>query len=134
MVEKDAIWRAAVYAVEYTSGMNDQSSAQSLLEQAAKIGRLERGKLSILRQGASGPFYNHQFRKAGKNVSRYVPRDQVEAVQEAIDGYAKFQALIERYVDQRVESTRQEIARDSKKNFSRQRPGSSSRRNKKSSG
>lgn len=113
--------------------MNDQSSAQSLLEQAAKIRHLERGKLSILRHGASGPFYNHQYRKAGKNVSRYVPREQVEAVQEAIDGYAQFQALVERYVEQMVENTRQEIARDSKKNFSHQRPGSSLRRSRKSS-
>lgn len=95
--------------------MNTKPDPQSLLQQAAQIPRLERGKLSILREGANGPFYNHQCREEGKNVSRYVPRDQVPAVQEAIDGYAKFEALIEEYVDQIVDQTRGEIAAHSKK-------------------
>jgi len=86
-----------------------------LLQQAAQIPHLERGKLSILREGPTGPFYNHQCRENGKNVSRYVPRDQVPAVQEAIDGYAQFQKLIEQYVDEVVAKTRTEIAAHSKK-------------------
>ena len=91
---------------------------QFLLQEAAQIPRLERGKLSIMREGANGPFYNHQCREEGKNVSRYVPRDQVPAVQEAIDGYAKFEALIEEYVDQIVDRTRVEIAAHAKKKTS----------------
>lgn len=104
--------------------MNTKPDPQSLLQQAAQIPRLERGKLSILREGANGPFYNHQCRQEGKNVSRYIPRDQVPAVQEAIDGYAKFEALIEEYVDQIVDQTRAEIAARSKKKIS-PRPSSS---------
>jgi hypothetical protein len=77
---------------------------------------LERGKLSIIRQGPDGPYYNHQCRQDGKNVSRYIPRDQVPAVQEAIDGYAQFTVLIEQYVDQVVQKTRGDLADESKKN------------------
>lgn len=95
--------------------MKTKLAPQSLLQQAAQISRLERGKLSILREGTTGPFYNHQCRQEGKNISRYIPRDQVPAVQEAIDGYAKFEALIEEYVDQIVDQTREEIAAGSKK-------------------
>ena len=98
--------------------MNTKPDPQVLLQQAAQIPRLERGKLSILREGANGPFYNHQCRAEGKNVSRYIPRDQVPAVQEAIDGYAKFQSLIQEYVDQIVDQTRAEIAAGSKKKTS----------------
>jgi hypothetical protein len=98
--------------------MKTKLDPQSLLQQAAQIPRLERGKLSILREGATGPFYNHQCRQEGKNISRYIPRDQVPAVQEAIDGYAKFEALIEEYVDQIVDQTREEIAAGSKKKTS----------------
>jgi len=98
--------------------MNTKPNPQSLLQQAAQIPRLERGKLSILREGDTGPFYNHQCRVDGKNVSRYIPRDQVPAVQEAIDGYSRFEALIEEYVDQIVDQTRREIAAHSKKKTS----------------
>jgi hypothetical protein len=98
--------------------MNPASSPQSLLQKAAQIPRLERGTLSIIREGPGGAFYNHQYRQDGKKVSRYVPRDQVAAVQEAIDGYRRFDQLIQDYVDQVVEKTRAEIAADSKKNQS----------------
>ena len=104
--------------------MTTKPGPPSLLQQAAQIPRLERGKLSIMREGPSGPFYNHQCREDGKNVSRYIPRDQVPAVQEAIDGHAKFQALIEEYVDQIVDQTRQEIAAGSKKKTSRRNSSS----------
>lgn len=109
---------------------------QSLLQEAAQIKRMERGKLSILREGPSGPFYNHQSRVEGKNVSRYVPRDQVPAVQEAIEGYALFQKLIDQYVDQTVERTRAQIAAEagSKKNRTPSRRPSSWPRTRKSRG
>jgi len=95
--------------------MNEKPTPQLLLQQAAQIPRLERGKLSIIRQGPEGPYYNHQSRRDGKNVSRYIPREQVPAVQQAIEGYDKFTGLIEQYVDQLVDQTRKQIAADSKK-------------------
>jgi hypothetical protein len=99
--------------------MNSKSSPQSFLQQAAQIHHLERGKLSIIRQGPKGPYYNHQFRKDGHYVTRYVPQEQVPAVQEAIDGYRKFAQLVERHVDEVVVKTRAEIAAGSKKKQSR---------------
>ena len=111
--------------------MTAKFSAQSLLHQAAQIPHLERGNLSIIRESPKGAFYNHQSRKNGKNVSRYVPRDQVPAVREAVEGYQKFTGLIEQYVDQMVEKTRCDIAADSKKKMPR--PSSYSPRTPKSS-
>jgi hypothetical protein len=99
--------------------MTPKSSPQSLIAQAAQIPHLERGKLSIIRQGPDGPYYNHQFPQEGKYVTRYVPRHQAPAVQEAIDGYGEFNRLIERYVDETVQKTRTEIAAGAKKNKSR---------------
>jgi hypothetical protein len=99
--------------------MNAKSSSPSPLQQAAQIQHLERGKLSIIGQGPHGPYYNHQFRKDGKYVTRYVPQDQAQALREAIDGYRKFEQLVERHVDEVVAQTRAEIAAGSKKNRSR---------------
>ena len=104
--------------------MTQKTDPKTLLQKAAEISRMERGKLSIIRQGPNGPFYNHQCRKDGKNVTRYVPGDQAPAVQEAIEGYESFQNLVEQYADQIVEKTRAEIAQGSKKK--RPRPSSSS--------
>ena len=99
--------------------MTPKSLPQSLIEQAAQIQHLERGKLSIIREGPGGPYYNHQYRKDGKNVTRYVSREQAPAVQQAIDEHKKIDHLIEQYVDQMVEKTRTQIAAGSKKNKSR---------------
>ncbi len=111
--------------------MKPKLDPKILLQQAAQIPHLERGKLSIMSTGPNGPFYNHQCRQDGKNVSRYIPRDQAPGVQEAIDGYGKFQILIEQYVDQIVDQTRAEIATDSKKKQAHR--SSSSRKTPKSS-
>ena len=89
------------------------------MAQAAQIPHLERGKLSIIRQGPNGPYFNHQFPKDGQYVTRYVPGDQAAAVQQAIDGYKEFDRLMERYVDEMVQKTRSEIASGAKKNKSR---------------
>jgi hypothetical protein len=107
---------AKVYVNTYINPMTLKSSPASLMAQAAQIPHLERGKLSIIRQGPNGPYYNHQFPQDGKYVTRYVPRDQAAAVQQAIDGCKEFDRLMERYVDEMVQKTRTEIAAGSKKN------------------
>ena len=53
--------------------MNSQSTPQSLLNDIAQIQHLDRGTLSVIRQGPEGPYYNHQCYENGRNVSRYVP-------------------------------------------------------------
>ena len=62
--------------------MNSQSTPQSLLQQIAQIQHMERGTLSVLRQGPQGPYYNHQCLEEGRNVSRYVPPNRCRQLQE----------------------------------------------------
>ena len=76
---------------------------------------MERGKLSVIKESSAGPFYNIQARENGKNVTRYVPREQVSAVQEAIEGYQLFESLTEQYAQRVIAQTRQAIAAASKK-------------------
>jgi hypothetical protein len=110
--------------------MNQSNSLPSILQQIAHIQSMERGKLSVIKESASGPFYKLQAREDGKNVTRYVPREQVPAVQQAIEGYKNFQALTEQYANEVITQTRAAIAAGSKKKPSL--PRSSWRRNRKS--
>ena len=82
---------------------------------------MERGKLSVIRESPSGPFYKLQARENGRNRTRYVPRDQAPAVQEAIEGYQRFEALSEQYARLVIDKTRAEIAASSKKTNPRPR-------------
>jgi len=111
--------------------VSSQKSPHSILAEVAQIQRMERGKLSVMREGPSGPFYKLQAREGGKNATRYVRRDQAAAVQEAIQGYQRFEALTQEYAQQIIDQTRQEIASGAKKK--RPARNSSSRRTKKSS-
>ena len=95
--------------------MNPIITPESILQQMAQITRIERGKLSVIRQGPSGPYYNHQTWENGKNVSRYVPQDQVAALQEAIAGYERLQGLFEQYVQLREQDSRVQRASGAKK-------------------
>jgi len=76
---------------------------------------MERGKLSVLRQSADGPFYKLQAWENGRNVTRYIPRDQVAAVQEALHGFEQFRELTEQYAQHVIDKTRAERAAGSKK-------------------
>jgi len=111
--------------------MNASNSLPNILQQIGQIQSMERGKLSVIKESASGPFYKLQARENGKNVTRYVPREQVPAVQEALEGYKQFQALTEQYADEVITQTRAAIAAGSKKKPSPRR--SSSPRSRKSS-
>lgn len=86
-----------------------------ILQQIAQIQSMERGKLSIIKESASGPFYKLQARENGKNVTRYVPREQAPALREAIEGYKQFQTLTEQYAREVITQTRAAIAAGSKK-------------------
>ena len=100
--------------------MNTKSTPQSVLHDIAQIQHMERGTLSIIRQGPRGPYYNHQCYEEGRNVSRYVPCQQVGDIQEAIQGYHRFQALAQQYAQLVVEKTRAEREAGSKKKTRRQ--------------
>lgn len=95
--------------------MSSSNSLPAILQQIAQIRSMERGKLSVIKESASGPFYKLQARENGKNVTRYVPRPQVPAVREAIQGYQQFQSLTEQYAQEVITQTRAAIAAGSKK-------------------
>lgn len=111
--------------------MNSKLTPQDILHEIAQIQRMERGKLCVLREGPNGPYHNCQCWEKGKNVSHYVPREEVAACQEAIAGYQRFHQLTEQYAQQIVDRTRAELAGSAKKNKSRRK--SSSPRTPKSS-
>jgi hypothetical protein len=95
--------------------MNNLMNPEELLRQISQIQHMERGKLCVLRQGPKGPYYNHQSWEGGKNVARYVPHDRLAALQQAIQGYERFQDLVEQYTNLVVARTRAELASGSKK-------------------
>ena len=92
---------------------------------------MERGKLSVMRETSTGTAYKLQAWEDGKNLSRYVPPEQATAVQEAIDGYQRYQTLTEQYAQLKIEETRAAIQAGSKKKSPPR--SSSSRRTRKSS-
>ena len=110
--------------------MNSKPTPESILQQIAQIQRMDQGTVSVLRQGPHGPYYNHQCYQNGRNISRYVPAQQVPELQEAIEGYRRFQELVRQYVQLQVEKTRSERQAGSKKKTPR--PKSSSPKNRKS--
>jgi hypothetical protein len=79
-----------------------------MLKQIAQIRCMERGKLCLMRQGPSGPYYSHQTWQKGHNVVRYVPRDRVPVLQTAIAGYQQYLKLTQAYADLIIARTRQE--------------------------
>ena len=88
--------------------MNTKPTPQSILHDIAQIQHLDRGTLGVIRQGPEGPYYSHQCYENGRNVSRYVPREQVADLKEAIEGYRRFQQLVEQYAQLLLEKTRAE--------------------------
>lgn len=103
-----------------------------LLEQAAQIQRMERGKLSVMREGPNGTHFKLQSWENGKNFSRHVGSQEAPVVQEAIEGYHKFQELTQQYAQQVIDQTRAELAAHSKKKKYRSARGSCSPRTRKS--
>src|ERR1044071_5589321 len=95
--------------------MNSENSGANLLSQIANIQSMERGKLSVMRETSTGTAYKLQAWEDGKNLSRYVPPEQATAVQEAIDGYQRYQTLTEQYAQLKIEETRAAIQAGSKK-------------------
>jgi hypothetical protein len=95
--------------------MNTKPTPQSVLADIAQIQRLDRGSVSVLRQGPEGPYYNHQCYEDGRNVSRYVPSEQVPELKESIANFHRFEQLMKQYVDLMVGKTRAEREAGSKK-------------------
>src|SRR5437667_6177111 len=106
-----------------------------ILRQIAAIPNMERGKLSAYsfkeRSGQNGPYHKLQSWHDGKNHTRYIPDDELAAVQVALTGYHQYQQLTQQYADLVIAETRQKIAASKKKPKSP--PTSSSPKMRKSS-
>lgn len=85
--------------------MKPSKPIDPLLIQMSRIPRMERGRLC---QMNGRPDFNHQTWQDGRNVVRYVPRDQADAVQRAMEGYRRYLKLAEQYADKIIRRTRQE--------------------------
>lgn len=88
--------------------MTSISTRQSLLKQITSIQHMERGKLCVIRPGPKGPYYNLQSWENGHNITRYVPPDQVPALQADLAAYEQFQTLVEQYAQEIIQQTRAE--------------------------
>jgi hypothetical protein len=98
--------------------ITNKITPQSILQQIAQIPHMERGKLCILRAGPDGPYFNHQTWENGKNVSRYIPQDQVPAMKQALAGYEQFESLTDQYAQMIIQKTRAELTTGFKKKTS----------------
>lgn len=83
--------------------MKTTKKMKQLLEQMAAIERMERGKVC---QMSGRPHYNHQTWQDGRNVVRYVPKDEVAQLKKDIAGYQRFIKLAEQYADEVIRLTR----------------------------
>jgi len=90
-------------------------TAQSLFEQILQIQQMEHGSLCTIGQGPNGPYFNLNSWENNQNRSRYVPRDKVPAVQQAIENYHLYQQLTQQYAQQIVDQTRTQLGLEVKK-------------------
>lgn len=88
--------------------MSSEKTPQVILDQIASIDHMERGILSVTRQGPNGPYYNFQCWRDGRNVSEYVPAGQVQQVKENIEAHRHFQKLVGDYERILTEQSREE--------------------------
>ena len=107
--------------------MTFDQQREQILQQMNTLTRMERGKLSRQSRGPGiRPFFKLQCWHQGKNHTRYVPADEVPAVQEALANHQRFQELAEQFVTLTVAHTRQEAA-DRKKNSTRSSPSATAK-------
>lgn len=90
-----------------------------LLAQIAQIDSMEFGKLSEYqrpeRSKDSGPYFKLQIWQDGKNHTRHVRPEELPALRDALDGYARFRALTDEYAQQIVAQTRARLDEGVKK-------------------
>ena len=107
-----------------------------ILDQIARIQVMERGKLCPYqhkdRPADAGPYYKLQCWEQGRNRTRHVRPEQLPLLQEALDGYARFQQLTEQYAQMLIEKTREQLAGVGVKKKPGPRPDSSWRRRRRS--
>lgn len=107
--------------------MTFEQQREQILQQMSTLTRMARGKLCRQSRGpGTTPFFKLQCWQRGKNHTRYVPADEVPAVQEALANHQRFQELAEQFVSLTVAHTQQEAA-DRKKNSTRSSPSATAK-------
>jgi len=100
--------------------MTNTQRRDQILQDMNRLTRMEQGKLCAQSRGpGTTPFYKLQAWHHGKNHTRYVPANEVPALQQALANHQRFQELAEEFVALTVAQTRQEAAADRKKNSKR---------------
>jgi len=108
--------------------MTYEQQREEILQQMNTLSHMERGRLCRQSRGpGTAPFFKLQCWQRGKNHTRYVPADEVPALQEALANHQRFQELAEHFVTLTVAHTRQEAAADRKKNFRRSSPNATAK-------
>jgi hypothetical protein len=109
--------------VNISFGMNITPTPETILQQIARLERLEKGTLSTIRQTQKGPCCNFQRWENGRNVSEYIAAERVPQVRDHLQAHAQFEALVAQYVQLlSARSREQRLAEVEKK----RRPKSSS--------
>ena len=104
-----------------------QQERSRILEEMAQIDRMIRGHVSQQtyqkKRGEQiiiqGPYFLLQRREQGRNNSQRVGPDELEAIVAGVEGYARFQALAERYANLTEQMTWNEQSASVKKKFQR---------------
>ena len=99
--------------------MTTPLTARQLLAQIGAIQRMEKGTLSTYvppgRSPGAGPYHKLQCWVEGKNVTRHVRPEELPAIKEALEGYARFQELSGQYAQLIIQQTREQLDVDIKK-------------------
>lgn len=125
---------------------NQSDDIRVLLDEMASIPTMERGKITAeYRTRPSGdgngtmrlgPYYKYQIWENGRNVTRRIPREQAEALEQDIANYNHFNDLsaeIAQKVIDRTRALRKRGLGSENSDESRSKKNSSSKRRRKSS-
>ncbi len=107
--------------------LNLQQERSRILEEMARIDCLIRGHLSqqtyTKKRGrqtlTQGPYFLLQRRENGKNNCQRVGPEELDAIVAGVEGYARFQALSQRYAQLTEQMTWSEQSAGIKKKFQR---------------
>lgn len=115
--------------------MNQTPSAAPILAEIARIQSMEFGRLSEYQRPGrakdSATYHRLQIWQDGRNITRHVRPEELPALREAIEGYARFCALTQQYAQLVVHQTRARLEEGVKKKIQpysrhcRKKPGGS---------
>jgi hypothetical protein len=98
---------------------NPSLSPAQILAQIAQIQSMELGKLCEYRHATRSPqagsYFKLQIWQEGKNCTRHVRPEELPALREAIEGYARFRSLADQYAQLIVAQTRARLGEGVKK-------------------